>query len=104
MYVSDRAMPPESSTIAAIEVRFVEKFMARFTFQTWSLLCNCLPQSLLQIPHVGNKTEESFMMDALGEDGLATDPDFPPGPGAMWVLANGQLACACAEKSAHTPI
>jgi len=59
MYVSDRAMPSEDSLIQAIE-------------------------TMLQITTIGNKSEESFVMDGVGADGLCTDPEFAPGVTSLY--------------------
>lgn len=58
MYVSDRAMPPEEETIRAIEGKL----------------------------HIAgaNQSEEAFVMQSRGRDGLCSDPLFPPGPAALY--------------------
>lgn len=49
----------------------------------------CTPVSLvnaqtrLQIAHVGDMSEESFVMSNCGPDGLCTDASFPPGPSSL---------------------
>ncbi|MEW5306402.1 MAG: hypothetical protein WDW36_008868 [Sanguina aurantia] len=53
MYVSDRAMPTEAETIAAIEDQ-------------------------LHIPNLDGRHEDSLIGVGSSDDGLATDPDFPP--------------------------
>ncbi|GAX81250.1 hypothetical protein CEUSTIGMA_g8682.t1 [Chlamydomonas eustigma] len=58
MYVSDRAMPPEAETIRSIE-------------------------SKLQIGG-GAQSEESFVMNNCGPEGLCVDSAFPPAPSSLY--------------------